>query len=86
MPKNRLNFGMRCGTNQVSIHLRKIPNWKVPGPDELDGLWLEKFNSIHQAMVKHLHDCIQTDDVPNWIVESRTVLIQKDARNGNAVW
>ena len=36
-------------------------------------------------MVKHLDDCIQTGDVHNWILESRTVLIQKDARKGNAV-
>ena len=36
-------------------------------------------------MVKHLDDCIQTGDVPNWMVESRTVLIQKDVRKENAV-
>ena len=26
----------------VSIHLRKMPNWKVPGPDGLHGFWREK--------------------------------------------
>ena len=31
-------------------------------------------------MVKHLDDCIQTGNVPNWMVESRTVLLQKDVR------
>ena len=36
-------------------------------------------------MVKHLDDCIQTADVPNLMEESRTVLIQKDTRKGNAV-
>ena len=36
-------------------------------------------------MIKHLDDCIQTGDVPNWIVESQAVQIQKDARKGNAV-
>ena len=36
-------------------------------------------------MIKHLDDCIQTGDVPNWIVESHAVQIQKDARKGNAV-
>ena len=36
-------------------------------------------------MVKHLDDCIQTEDVPNLMEESRTVLIQKDARKENAV-
>ena len=45
----------------VSIHLRKIPNWKAPGPDGLHGFWLKKFTSLHQAMVKHLHHCIQAE-------------------------
>ena len=35
-------------------------------------------------MVKYLHSCIQTGDLHNWMVESRKVLIQKDAREGNA--
>ena len=36
-------------------------------------------------MIKYLDDCIQIGDVPNLMVESRTVLIHKDARKGNAV-
>ena len=36
-------------------------------------------------MVKHLDDCIQAGDVPNWAVESRAVLMQKVARKGNDV-
>ena len=59
----------------VPMHLRKIPNWKAPGPYELHGFWLKKFTFLYQAMVKHLDDCTQTADVPNWMVESRTVLI-----------
>ena len=36
-------------------------------------------------MVKHLDDCIKTGNVSNRMIESRTVLIQKDARKRNAV-
>ena len=38
---------------------------------------MKKLTSLHQAMVKHLDDCIKTGDVSNWIIESRTVLLQK---------
>ena len=38
----------------ISIHLREIPNWKAQGPDGLHEFWLKKFTSLHQAMVKHL--------------------------------
>ena len=31
----------------VSMHLRKMPNWKAPGPDKLHGFWLKKFTSFH---------------------------------------
>ena len=48
-----------------------MPNWKVPEPDGLHGFWLKKITSIHQAMVKHLNDCIKTGDVPNWMVERK---------------
>ena len=69
----------------ASIHLWKMLNWKAPDPDGLHGFWLKKFTSLHQVIVKHLDGCIKTEDVPNWIVESSTVLIQKDVRKGNAV-
>ena len=69
----------------VSIHLRKMPNWKAPGPDGCYRFWLKKFTSFHQAMVNYLHGCIKTGDFPNWIVESWTDLTQKDARKGRAV-
>ena len=54
------------------------------GPDGLHGFWLKKFTSLDKTKVKYLDDCIKTADVPNWMVESRTVLIQEDARKGNA--
>ena len=40
----------------VSIDLRKVPTWKVPGPDGLHGFWLKKLTSLHQKMVKD--DCM----------------------------
>ena len=35
-------------------------------------------------MEKHLADYVQTGDVPNWMIESWRLLIQKDARKRNA--
>ena len=55
-----------------------MPNWKVPGPDGFHGFWLKKFTSLTRKW--YLDDRIQTGDVPNWRVEIRTVIKQKDAR------
>ena len=48
----------------VYLHLRKMPNCKALGPDGLHEFWLKKITSLHLGMVKHLHGCIQTGDVP----------------------
>ena len=61
-----------------------MSNLKAPGPDGLHGFWLKKFTSLRQAMV-HLHDCIETGENPNWMVESRKVLRKKDAIKWNAI-
>ena len=71
--------------DDVTIHFRKMLNWKAPNPDGFHGFWLKKFPSFQQAMVKHLDNCLETWDVPNWMIESCWVLIQKDAKKGNAV-
>ena len=57
----------------------------MPCPNGLHGFGLKKFTSLLEAMVKHLDDYIKTGNVSNRMVESRIVLIQKDAREGNAV-
>ena len=71
--------------DDIFIRLRKMLNWKAPSPDGLNWFWLKKFTFLHQTMVKNLNDYIKTGDVPIWMVESQTVLIQEDARKGNAV-
>ena len=63
----------------ISTHFREMRNCKVSGPNGLHGFWLKNSTSLYQAVIKHLDDCVQTGDVPNWMVESRTVLIQKNA-------
>ena len=72
-----------CLTQQGNINIPKedvsISNWKAPGPDESHGFWLKKFTFLHQAMVKHLDNCTETGDATKWMIESGTVLIQKEA-------
>ena len=63
--EKELESGTRQGNiniakEDVSIHLPKMPNWKVPGPDGLNGFWLKKFTSFHLVMVKN-RECSQLD-------------------------
>ena len=33
----------------VKIQCGKMPNWKAPGKDGVQGYWLKKFTSLHQV-------------------------------------
>ena len=62
-----------------------MPNWKSPGLDGIQGYWLKRFTSLHEMIAQELNQCLVTGKVPAWMVEGRTVSIQKDPNKGNAV-
>ena len=60
---------------RIKKQLSKLPKWKACGPDKVHGYWLKIFDSIHERMSEHLQDCVDTGEVPNWVVTGRTALI-----------
>ena len=38
---------------KVKKQLRKVPNWKAPGPDQVHGYWLKNFSSLHERIAQH---------------------------------
>ena len=66
--------------------LKKILNWKAPGPDRVQRVlkfhWLNNFTSLHKNLVWNLNSC-QEGETPQWITKGRTVLIQKDKSKGS---
>ena len=45
-------------TSTVRNQLKKIPNWKAPGPEEVHGYWLKYFRALHQRTAAQLQHCI----------------------------
>ena len=68
---------------KVAKTLGKMPNWKPPDPDFVQGFWLKNFTSLHGGMTEQLSKCLEEGDVPNWMTGGRTVLIMKDKSKGN---
>ena len=64
--------------------LKKLPNWKAPGPDAVQGFWIKNLTNLHSKLVDHLNECLGTDHIPAWMTTGRTVLIQKDVNKGRA--
>ena len=69
----------------VIKQVRKIPNWKSPGLYYIQGFCLKRFNSLHQTIADILNNELQSPSIIEWMMESRTVLIQKNPTKGNAV-
>lgn len=70
----------------VKQQMMKIPNWKAPGPNGVQGFWIKKLTSLHERIATQLNDLItNVKEVPLWMTTGKTVLCQKDPAKGNAV-
>ena len=75
---------IRISVENVKTSIRKITNWKAPGPGCVQGYWFKRFSSLHSRLAGHLQNCIVVCDVPKWMTEGKTTLIQKDPEKRNA--
>ena len=66
----------------VKKGIRKMTNWKAPGPDMVRGFWFKKLTSLHLVLTDALKGLVMSGEVPDWMVKGRTVLIQKDPAKG----
>jgi hypothetical protein len=73
---------VRVELEDVKAGVRRMSNWKAPGPDGVRGFWFKKFSNLHQAMAVELRECVSESEVPEWMVKGRTVLTQKDPAKG----
>ena len=60
--------------------LRKMPNWKAPSPDCVQGFWLKNVKSIQEGLRRNLQKCLENGNVPMWMIKGRTILMQKDSK------
>ena len=58
--------------------LGRMPNWKSPGPDVVQGFWLKNFSSLHGRVRSQLKKYLDKWFVPSWLNKGRTALLQKD--------
>ena len=62
--------------------LKKIPNWKAPEPDMIQGFWIKNFISLHKNLLWHFSAYLE-GETPRWMTKGRTVFIHKDKSKGN---
>ena len=62
--------------------IKKMPNWKGPGPDGVQGYWLKNLTCLHEQITFQLDECLQQGTVPDWMTTGRTLLCLKDPKQG----
>ena len=72
-------------TGKLKKQLRKMKNWKAPGPDGLQGYWIKTFTSCHERIAIQLQLCLEMNETPDWLSTGKTVLIIKEKAKGNDV-
>ena len=70
-------------TGSLKKILGRIPNWKSPGPDLVQGFWSKNFSSFHERVRFQLKECLDSGFVPSWLTRERTSLLQKDKSKDN---
>ena len=60
-----------------------MTNWKAPDPDCVQRYWFKRFSTLHSRLTEHLQTCDVVGDVPTWMTNGKTTLIQKDPEKGN---
>ena len=56
----------------------------MTGHDGIHGFWFKKFTFIHDRLALEINRTLQGAQVPEWITEGKTTLIQKDPSKGIA--
>ena len=80
MKQNDINI-----TEMIKQQVKKILNWKSPGPDGVQGYWLKKLTALHEHIAKQMDNIISNaKNIPKWTTVGKTVLCQKDPSKGNA--
>ena len=65
---------------------RKMPNWKAPEKDGVQGYWLKNLTSLHPCIPVQPNQIFDGErPLPYWMTVGKTVLYQKDLAKGSAV-
>ena len=70
---------------KIKKRICRIPNWKAPGPDGVQGYWVKGFKSLHDRIADQLDECLKDGKIPKWMTKGYTVLLMKDEKKGGEV-
>lgn len=55
-------------SDMVTSQFRKLPNWKAPGKDGVQGFWLKKLRGLHGRIAEQLNNILnKEEELPEWL-------------------
>ena len=79
----RKQENLKIDIGKLRAVLKKMSNWKAPGPDLVQGFWLKNMTNMHARLVDQLNVCLTPGEVPQCMTKGRTLLFVKDPTLGN---
>ena len=70
-------------TGSLKKILARMPNWKSPGSDLVQGFLLKNCSSLLERVRLQLKECLYSGFVSSWLTRERTSLLHKDKRKDN---
>ena len=71
---------MRIEIKKVRKQIRKMPNWKNPGPDGVQRYWIKNLSNLHNSVALQLDRCLQGNNFPKWMVTGKTILYKRNSK------
>ena len=62
---------IRTSVDNVKTVIRKMTNWKPPGPDCVQRYWFNGFSTLQSRLTEHLQTCVLMGDVPTWMTKGK---------------
>ena len=60
---------------KVKKQCSKMPNWKAPGHDGVQGFWIKRLDKMHERIATQLNEILEgTKEILSWMTYGRTVL------------
>ena len=66
---------MIIAKEMVTKQCTRMPNWKAPGMDRVQGFWLNNLTSLHERIAKRLSLIVNRNaSLPHWLTLGRRIM------------
>uniref|UniRef100_A0A1X7T1N7 Reverse transcriptase domain-containing protein n=1 Tax=Amphimedon queenslandica TaxID=400682 RepID=A0A1X7T1N7_AMPQE len=62
---------------RVMKQCKKMPCWKTPGPDGVQGFWIKKVTALHKSIASQFDKCAKTNPIYALLILNMASCLQR---------